>query len=60
MNTAYVILERRFQMRNLKIDIEKEFRKTVVDVLEEVGKFKAKNETRIIIVVCEYTKMTIK
>ncbi len=49
-------------VKNEKIDVEKEFRKATVDVLEEVGKFKAKNERerRIVIVICEYIKMTIK
>ena len=61
---AIEVLKKIFEtiVKNEKIDIEKELRKTTVDVLEEIGKFKAKNENekRIVIVVCEYIKMTIK
>ena len=61
---AIEVLEKMFEtiVKNEKIDIEKEIRKTTVEVLEEVGKFKVKNENekRIVIIVCEYIKMTIK
>ena len=61
---AIEVLKKFFEavVKNEKINIEKEIRKTTVEVLEEVGKFKAKNENekRILIIVCEYIKMTIK
>ena len=60
---AIEILRKIFEaiVKNERIDIEKELKKTTVDVLEEVGKIKSKNESekRIVILVCEYIKMII-
>ena len=61
---AIEVLKKLFEsiVKDEKIDIEKELRKTTIDVLEEVGKLKSKNEEqkRMVVVICEYIKMTIK
>ena len=64
VDKAIEVLKKLFEsiVKDEKIDIEKELRKTTIDVLEEVGKLKSKNEEqkRMLVVICEYIKMTIK
>ena len=49
-------------LKNEKIYIEKEAQKATIDVMKEIGKFKAKSKEKekLVIVICEYIKMTIK
>ena len=49
-------------VKNEKIDIEKEAKKTTIDVMKEIGKFnaKCKEEERWVIAICEYIKMKIE